>query len=241
MRRLGAIWRTTAARLALGFTVFFSLGLGLALGLIYLGTITVVDRQTDATLEAEVRALSEQFRTGGLARLVTAVNARSGPDARGDNVYLLAAASGRGLAGNLNGWPVVEPVEGWVRFEVSKRDGTVVADRQVRARVFDLPGDYRLLVGRDNEELEAFRERFLRVALWVALGTVALGLLAGLMLGHRVLARVAGVAEAGERIAAGHLDRRGAGGGPGGEEGRAGRGGGTTIRRAGAAGGRGPR
>ncbi|WP_112322759.1 ATP-binding protein [Oceanibium sediminis] len=214
MRRagIGAVWRTTAVRLAALFTLLFSLLLGAGLTAVYIGTIGVVDRQTDATLDAEVRALSERFASGGLSQLVRAIEDRSGRDALADNVYLLVTGSRRRIAGNLSGWPVVEPgaasPEGWISFPVSKRDGAEVKDRQVRALVFDLPQGYRLLVGRDSEDQLEFRRRFFSVVIWVALGTVALGLVSGLFLGRRVLARVERVAEAGERIAAGNLDRR---------------------------------
>lgn len=206
--RGAAVWRTTAVRFALIYTTLFCIGLGIGLGAVYMGTIGVVLRQTDATLEAEVRALAERFNEGGLGRLVSAIEARTGPDMNGDNVYLLTTPNGRPLAGNLNAWPDNLDQTGPVTFPVQKRDGDRVTDRQVRAQSFRLPGGYRLLVGRDSEDQFEFRRRFLGVVAWVALGTVIVGLVAGLLLGRRVLARVERVAEVGEGIAAGNLDRR---------------------------------
>ncbi|MEO1313361.1 MAG: two-component sensor histidine kinase, partial [Pseudomonadota bacterium] len=86
MRQPGAIWRTTAVRLAAVYSVLFCLGLGLGLAALYAGTIGVIERQRDATVEAEVRALSERFLEGGTRRLVAAIDARTAPDARGDAV-----------------------------------------------------------------------------------------------------------------------------------------------------------
>ncbi|MEM9229283.1 MAG: HAMP domain-containing sensor histidine kinase [Pseudomonadota bacterium] len=208
MKRPGAIWRTTAVRLAAVYTALFCLGLGLGLGALYLGTIGVIERQRAATLEAEVRALSERFREGGTARLVRAIDARTAPDARGDAVYLLVTPQGRRISGNLTAWPVEAATEGPISFGVSKRDGEQITQREVRALAFNLPRGYRLLVGRDNEELEEFRNRFLSVSLWIALGAVILGLVSGLLLGRRVLGRVARAAEAGEGISAGQFERR---------------------------------
>lgn len=204
----GAIWRTTAVRLAAVYTVLFCLGMGLGLAALYAGTIGVIERQRDSTLEAEVRALSERFREGGTARLIPAIEARTGPNARGDAVYLLATPTGGRLAGNLTAWPREAQGEGPVSFGVTKRDGEAIVQRSVRALAFDLPRGYRLLVGRDSGELQEFRARFLRVSLWIGLGAVALGLISGTLLGRQVLARVARAAEAGERISAGQLDRR---------------------------------
>ena len=68
------LWRTTPVRFAAALTALFCLVLGVGLGAVYLGTVAVVDRQTDATLDAEIRALSERFEEGGLGRLVEAID-----------------------------------------------------------------------------------------------------------------------------------------------------------------------
>ncbi|MHA3976979.1 sensor histidine kinase [Halovulum sp. GXIMD14794] len=202
------LWRTTPVRFAAVLTLLFCLVLGGGLGAVYFGTVAVVDRQTEATLDAEIRALSERFEEGGLTRLVEAIEARTGPDARGDNVYLLIGPDGRRRAGNLSAWPAGHDEPGEVSFPVTKRDGASSTERRVRALTFDLPRGYRLLVGRDSEDQFIVRQRFIRTAVWVILGAIALGLVSGVLLGRRVLRRVEVAAEAGERIAAGNLERR---------------------------------
>lgn len=202
------LWRTTPVRFAAALTALFCLVLGVGLGAVYLGTVAVVDRQTDATLDAEIRALSERFEEGGLGRLVEAIEDRTGPDARGDNVYLLIGPEGRRRAGNLSAWPTGHDDAGPVNFPVTKRDGAGRTERRVRALTFDLPRGYRLLVGRDSEDQFMVRQRFLGTVIWVVLGAIALGLVSGVLLGRRVLHRVQIAADAGERIAAGNLERR---------------------------------
>lgn len=207
MKRL-ALWRTTAVRIAVAYTAAFGLLMAVGLGSVYQGTIGVIERQTDATITAEIRGLAERFSDGGLPDLVAAVEARSGQDAPTDNVYLLVAPTLKRLAGNLSAWPEVAVPDEWVAFPVTKRDGERVAQRKVRARAFVLPGGFRLLVGRDSEDQERFRLLFFEAALWVAAGTLVFGLVTGLLLGRRVLRRVDQTAAAGERIAAGNLDSR---------------------------------
>jgi len=207
-RRAIALWRTTAVRFALLSTLLFCLVMGLGLGSVYVATIGAVERRTDETIQSEILALSERFREAGLRGLVSAVELRSGADALPGNVYLIASLSGRPLAGNLSDWPRGVGTEGWLAFPVTKQDGAEVAQRQVRARGFALPGGYRLLVGRDSEDQQRLRARFLGALIWVGLATGIFGLVAGLVLGRRVLARVAETAAAGERIAAGNLDSR---------------------------------
>ncbi len=207
MKRL-ALWRTTAVRFAALYTFIFGVMMAVGLGAVYLGTVGVIERQREVTITSEVRGLDERFRNGGLPQLVAAVQERAGPDAAGDNVYLVLGPSRQKLAGNLNGWPETADVEGWVTFRVTKRDGDDVAQRVVRARAFSLPGDFRLIVGRDNEDVEQFRALFLNAILWAALATVVCGGVTGMVLGSRVLRRVDEAAAAGERIAAGNLDSR---------------------------------
>ena len=207
MKRL-ALWRTTAVRFAALYTFIFGVMMAVGLGAVYLGTVGVIERQREVTITSEVRGLDERFRNGGLPQLVAAVQERAGPDAAGDNVYLVLGPSRQKLAGNLNGWPETADVEGWVTFRVTKRDGDDVAQSVVRARAFSLPGDFRLIVGRDNEDVEQFRALFLNAILWAALATVVCGGVTGMVLGSRVLRRVDEAAAAGERIAAGNLDSR---------------------------------
>ncbi|MSU88725.1 HAMP domain-containing protein [Rhodobacteraceae bacterium 2CG4] len=202
------LWRTTPVRFAAVLTALFCLVLGGGLGAVYLGTVAVVDRQTEATLDAEIRALSERFEEGGLRRLVGAIEARTGPDARGDNVYLLVGPDGRRRAGNLSAWPAGHDDGAEISFPVTKRDGAESTERRVRALTFELPRGYRLLVGRDSEDQFMVRQRFVRAAVWVILFAIAVGLVSGVLLGRRVLRRVEAAAEAGERIAAGNLERR---------------------------------
>lgn len=207
--RAGAVWRTTAFRYAALFAVLFVVSLWAAVGALYYGTIGVIQAERDAALEAEIGVLAERFRAGGTARLIPTIEQRLGPEASGDRVYLLLSPTGRRLAGNLSGWPQEAEARGdWLTFPVQKRDGAELTDRSVRARSFMLPGDHWLLVGRDNQELVEFRRRFLITGGWVAAAGVLVGLLAGLIMGRRVLARVQRAAEAGAGIAAGHLDRR---------------------------------
>ncbi len=208
--RGGAVWRTTAFRHAALFAVLFVLTLWSALGALYYGTIGVIQSERDAALEAEIGVLAERFRSGGTARLIPTIEARLGPESSGDRVYLLTGPEGRHLAGNLSAWPreAAAARGDWLMFPVQKRDGAELADRVVRARSFLLTGGFRLLVGRDTQELVEFRRRFLIAGAWVAAAGVLVGLLAGYLMGRRVLKRVERAAQAGAGIAAGNFDQR---------------------------------
>src|SRR5437660_11980604 len=111
--------RTHAFRLAgLYFAVFVLSVIGV-LFFVYWASADFVERQTEATLNAEIAGLSEQYAQRGLSGLVQIVAARSAGD-RGDGMlYLVTNRDGRPLAGNLQGWPAGVPARaGSLSFQV---------------------------------------------------------------------------------------------------------------------------
>ena len=84
---------------------------------VYWTSADFVERQTEATLDAEITGLAEQYAQRGLSGLVQIVAARSAGD-RGDSMlYLVTDPDGRPLAGNISGWPLGLPARtGWLSF-----------------------------------------------------------------------------------------------------------------------------
>src|SRR6266571_1681849 len=77
---------------------------------VYWASADFVERQTEATLDAEITGLAEQYAQRGLSGLIQIVAARSAGD-RGDGMlYLVTNRDGRPLAGNITGWPKGVPV-----------------------------------------------------------------------------------------------------------------------------------
>src|SRR5712691_12748782 len=101
--------RTHAFRLAgLYFLVFAASVIGV-LSFVYWTSADFVERQTEATLDAEITGLAEQYAQRGLSGLIQIVAARSAGD-RGDGMlYLVTNRDGRPLAGNVSGWPTGVP------------------------------------------------------------------------------------------------------------------------------------
>ncbi len=206
--RAAAVWRTTAFRSAVLYTLIVSVAVSAALGWVYWTTVGAIERQTVATIEAEVQGLSEQFRAGGLARLATTIERRSRAEPGTPSVYMLATPQLRRVAGNLNRWPEGAPDNGRFILPLRRVTEDGVVSRHAEAQAFKLPGGYRLLVARDTEDLQLVRKRFLGAILWIGGGALVFGLATGYLLSRRVLTRVARAAEVGERIAAGHLESR---------------------------------
>ena len=77
----------------------------LLLGFLYWSTAGYLATQTDATIEAEIEGLRDQYRQRGLDGLSQIIGERIRRDPRGDSVYLFATPTFRALAGNVTRWP----------------------------------------------------------------------------------------------------------------------------------------
>lgn len=199
--------RTTAFRIALAYLVLFVGSVLLLFAVIYTGTVTLTERQTGDIIAAEIRGLEEQYGTRGLTRLAEVIAERS--DDEGDGVYLLVDARGRSIAGNLTAWPEgADTAEPWSDVTLLRRDGASRSPHAVRVRTFVLPGDLRLLVGRDVQAQEVFKKRMIQAFSWSLVLIVGLGLLGGWFVARRMLARVDAIGERASAIVGGDLSGR---------------------------------
>jgi hypothetical protein len=131
---------------------------------IYWATLGYLERQTSATIEAEISGLYEQFERRGLAGLADIINERVQRDAERRSVYLLADAIGRPLAGNVGYWPPTLDVNAeWVDFTKREENGV---ETPVRAALLRVGPGFRLLVGRDIRELADIRRELRRASVY---------------------------------------------------------------------------
>jgi signal transduction histidine kinase len=211
LRRPGETLSSFTFRLALLYAFLLAGSVVLLLGFIHWSTAGYMARQSDATIEAEIQGLAEQYRRRGLAGLTTLVAERSARAPIGASIYLLADADFRRLVGNINAWPKVEPdADGWIDFRLRERAGDTddALEHAARGKVFRLRGDLRLLVGRDVNELAALRS-LLREALgWGLAMTVALAFLGGWVMSAGVVRRVEAINHVSRDIMEGDLSRR---------------------------------
>ena len=95
----GKLFRTTAFKLSLAYLVIFALGAGVVLGGIDWNVNQLLDQQIGQTIVAEINGLNEQYDTGGIRQLVTAVERRT--EQPGSSLYLVTNFAGQALAGNV--------------------------------------------------------------------------------------------------------------------------------------------
>ena len=99
MTALGKFFRTTAFKLTLVYVVVFALFAAFLLGYFAWNTRRLITEQITQTVDAEITGLAEQYRLGGIRRLVFVVDARARRP--GSSLYLVTTSAGEGLAGNV--------------------------------------------------------------------------------------------------------------------------------------------
>lgn len=180
--------RTTAFKLSLGYLAFFALGSAVVLGSVAWNVNGLLDDQITQTVQAETNGLAEQYAVGGIRQLVEAIDRRTRQP--GSSLYLVTNFAGETLAGNVGTLPEgIVDRPGLVETPYAKPSETKPAHLAL-ARVFQLPGGFRLLVGRDLEERENLRSVMTHALVISLLWLVGIGVAGGVFIAFRVLRRV---------------------------------------------------
>ena len=192
-------------RLAIGYALLFGISSMLLLASIWWRNVGYLDREINAVILADTRAIADQFDAFGVAGAAQAVNDRvaKAPDIKA--IYLLTDPFLNPVAGNLTAWPLqADQGVGWHEMKLV-RDGKLRATRILRAT---LPGGFRLLVGRDIEEREEREERVFNGLIWDGVLVLVLGALGGYTLRRILLTRIDSITATTAAIVRGDLSRR---------------------------------
>jgi signal transduction histidine kinase len=207
---LGKLFRTTTFKLTLVYLTVFALFAAFLLGYFALNTRRLITEQITDTVNAEITGLSEQYRLGGIRRLVAVVDARARRP--GSSLYLVTTFAGESLAGNVTSLPPgTLDNAGWTETAYRRLDESDSAEHpehRALARVFQLPGGFRLLVGRDLDERERLYNIVISAGRWSIAIVIILGLVGGLFVTRRVLRRVDAMTETTRTIMQGDLGGR---------------------------------
>jgi signal transduction histidine kinase len=204
---LGKLFRTTAFKLTLVYLTVFALFAMFLLAYFAWNTRRLITEQITQTVDAEIAGLSEQYNLGGIRRLVIIVDTRARRP--GSSLYLVTTNAGESLAGNVGSLPpglLEKP--GWAETEYRRQEESEGPEHHALVRVIQLPGGFRLLVGRDLEERERLYDVVLSAGKWSAAIVVILGLAGGFFVARRVLKRVDAMTETTRSIMEGDLGER---------------------------------
>ncbi len=207
MTALGKLLRTTAFQLTLVYLLIFILFAASLLGYFALNTRRLITEQITTTVNGEINGLSEQYAQGGIRRLVIVVDLRSRRP--GSSLYLVTTPTGEGLAGNVGSLePGVLDHPGWLETNYRRLEAPEGSDHRALVQVVQLPGGFRLLVGRDLEERERLFGIIANAGQWSIALVIVLGLIGGFFVSRRVLKRVDAMTDTAQTIMAGDLAGR---------------------------------
>lgn len=210
MRFLDA-FRTATFRLAFAYLCLFAVSVMLLLGFIYWRTAGFMSSQLDETIVAEVQGLGEQYKRGllpGLRAIIVERSARVGQ--RSQSLYLLQTYNGVPLAGNLSQWPpdAVQTAKDWINFTYERVTEDEVEKRPGRAFQVNLTGGFKLLVGRDVQQVNAVESTIRTTLLWALAITGAFGVAGGVWISRNVIRRLEIINRTSREIMSGDLTRR---------------------------------
>jgi signal transduction histidine kinase len=204
---LGKLLRTTAFQLTLVYLLIFIVFAASLLGYFALNTRRLITEQITTTVDTEISGLKEQYNLGGIRRLVIVVDLRSRRP--GSSLYLVTTATGEGLAGNVGSLePGVLDHPGWLETNYRRLEAPEGNDHRALVQVVQLPGGFRLLVGRDLEERERLFGIIANAGQWSLALVIVLGLAGGFFVSRRVLARVEAMTDKAQTIMSGDLAGR---------------------------------
>lgn len=206
MTALGKLFRTTAFKLSLVYLVVFAILAGAVMFWVSHDMRRVMDEQVEATIEAEIKGLSDLYRQGGVRRLVDIIDRRSRQP--GASLYLVTNFQGQAIAGNILDLPPQVLTSPGIRETSYERVGEPGIERRALARIFLLPGGFRLLVGRDLEDRETIARIFGRALLTSLFWITIIGMIGGLFVAQRVLRRVDAMNASAQTIMEGNLASR---------------------------------
>ncbi len=204
--KLQNLFRTTAFKLSFAYLLIFTTFAFLALGYVAWNATRVLDDQMVSTIEAEINGLSDQYKAGGLRRLISVVERRAGEP--GSSLYLVTTPAGEHVTGNVGALPAGLLAEPGQTEAAYARGGSSSLDHRAIMRIFTLPGGFRLVVGRDVEERDRLRSIIGGTFGSSLLLVILLGVVGGWFVASRVLKRVDAMTETTRRIMAGDLGGR---------------------------------
>lgn len=173
--------------------------------MLWWNTAGTLDRQVEAAIRADSRALVERHSAAGTPGLIEAIEDRIALDVQNEALYLLVNRRGSMLAGNLEAWPAQDGAEAaWMRIPLV-RDDTV---SEARLHQIDLGAGLRLLVGRDVAEKLRLRALLTEGIAWAAGASATIAILGAWLLRRALERRLSPVYGTAEAISAGDLSRR---------------------------------
>ncbi len=192
--RFGAVYALLLAMSASALAIF-----------LWWATAGLLDRQTEAAINADAQGLSERWADGGLPALVVTIEERLAQNIDDDAIYLLVDPSMKRIAGNLGSWPssVTTANQG---FELPVMRAGMKSLATVQG--YELPGGFHLLIGRDVQVRAQLRKMLTDALLWAAVVVILMATAGALVIRNLFRRTVANISATSIAIASGDFAQR---------------------------------
>jgi signal transduction histidine kinase len=194
------MFRSASVRLAALYAAAFVAAVVMLGGMTLMTTRAALTRQFDDRIRAESAALVQEFKTEGLSGVAQAVQERERTPGALD--YGLEGPGYGRIAGRLAG---ARAPMGWSVLRIREPSGEL---EKVRVYVCALGSGYRLLVGDDDESVEAVDKVLAKRLLLAIVAVSAIGVIGGYRIGRGMRWRISAITNAAEGIIDGDLSRR---------------------------------
>src|SRR6201999_4416454 len=192
--RFGAIYALLLAISATALAVF-----------LWWATAGLLDRQTEAAVNADAQGLAERWADGGLPALVVTIEDRLAQNIDDDALYLLTDPNMKRIAGNLASWPpMVTDTGPWYELPVIRAGMKSLATVQR----YELPGGYHLLIGRDVQVRAQLRKMLTDALLWAAVVVILMATVGALVIRNLFRRTLANISATSIAIAGGDFAQR---------------------------------
>ena len=197
--------RSAGVRFAAIYAVLLALSALALTSFIWWSTAGLLDRETETEIQADAQGLSDRWTQAGLPGLMLTIDDRLAQNVDGDAVYLLVDGTGRYLAGNLIAWPArVDQAGPYFELPVQRAGMRTLT----RVRVYDIPPNLRLLIGRDVHVRALLRTLVTDALLWSMLIVSVMAASGALLVRNLFKRSLANVSATATAIAAGDLSQR---------------------------------
>lgn len=204
------LFRTTAFKLTAIFLSVFTIFAIFLIGTIAGNMNALLETEMGESVDAELRTLDLQYRTGGIPWLARVIELRSRQP--GASLYFVTDANGDRIAGNVETVPATilaqADEEAQLVPYMSRDERGSQSSHSALVRVVEFPDGVKVLVGRDVSERNALIKVVKRSLILTVVLMLALGLIAWMFVSRRVLKRINSIAETSQRFVAGDLTGR---------------------------------
>lgn len=202
--------RISTVRLALINSLLFVMGSLITIGIVYWQVTVFMEHRVDHIIDV----YAADFNNIGVPQVLDRVEEYIKRDSRKIDLYGVFTGEGAKISGNLRYLPPEIGTDGQIREfkNISQAEKYFESDEPTfnlaRAKVMKIDQNLRLVVGRDISEFAAIRQILLNGLILGSSIVLIFGLIIGLVLGIRPLARIAVIKEISQEIMLGNFSLR---------------------------------